>query len=201
MLHESLHRLREEFRSYVAGYAPHIRAFCGDALFQEHPMKPIAPSQLPMCGELHQMKTLAESSTQPLTEAVLAASEHVCWRQSYTIDDDGIDQDHLDHYGWFNLIAPSGPFVSDTVRLSIGYWGKGLTYPVHWHEPEEIYLTLSGVPIYHSQGRASVKGGPGTSVCHYSNQPHGADFSASPALVAAFWCGDNLEKKSVIGDG
>ncbi len=195
-----LQTLLNAFRAYVATEAPHIDAFCGDTLRSNLTLKAVAPQSLPMLGELPQLANLTEPSTQELVDLIIQAAETLCWRQSYTLDDDGIDQHHLDHYGWFNLIAPSGPFVSDAMRLSVGYWGKGLHYPIHRHEPEEIYLTLAGHPIYHSKGRASVEGGPGTTICHYSNQPHGADFSTSPALVAAFWRGENLEAKSVIGE-
>ena len=84
------------------------------------------------------------------------------------------------------------------MRLSIGYWGQELHYPHHWHKPEEIYLTLGGSVIYISEGRASVEGGPGTTICHYSYQPHAADFSKAPLLVAAFWRGKGLEAKSQL---
>ncbi|MEO0328485.1 MAG: dimethylsulfonioproprionate lyase family protein [Pseudomonadota bacterium] len=198
MLHKSIFELREVFKTYVRKEAPHIDAFCGAALWDNHGEEDIGIASLPMQAELPAMKKLAMECTSSLVEAVLDASRHVHWRQSYTIEDEGIDQNHLDHYGWFNLIAPSGPFVSKEMRLSICYWGQGLHYPRHWHEPEEIYLTLAGKATYHSEGRASVEGGPGASVCNYSNQPHGADFSKSPAIVAAFWRGNNLEKRSVI---
>ena len=200
MPHETVYQLREAFRDYVAKDAPHIDSFCGEALFADHKTVDLPPTQLPMFDELPNVAGLGEVSTQPIVDAVLAAAPHLCWRRSYTLEDEGIDQNHLDHNGWFNLIAPSGPFVSEELRLGIGYWGKGLRYPRHWHEPEEIYLTLAGSLIYHSEGRASVEGGPGSSICHYSNQPHSADFSISPALVAGFWRGNGLETKSVIGE-
>ena len=198
MLHESLYHLREEFRRYAKEQAPDIFAFCGDALFADHEENTPTATVLSAVDQIHRLQNRTSIATQSLFEAVLDASSHLHWKHSYTTDDAGIDQNHLDNYGWFNLIAPSGPFVSDTMRLSVGYWGKGLTYPNHWHEPEEIYLTIAGSALYISEGREPVNGGPGTTICHYSNQPHSADFADEPLLAAAFWRGRNLEKKSVL---
>ena len=198
MIHTSLHQLREAIRRYAKEQAPDILSFCGEALFEDHAENPLPICLLPAVDQIPQLNDRTSQATKGLFEAILRAAPHLHWTQSYTIDDAGIDQHHLDNYGWFNLIAPSGPFVSDTMRLSVGYWGKGLTYPNHWHEPEEIYLTVAGSALYVSEGREPVKGGPGTTICHYSNQPHSADFADEPLLAAAFWRGDNLEKKSVL---
>jgi hypothetical protein len=196
MLHPTLHHLRDAFRHYAATQAPDIASFCGAALNADHPEKPLPPSDLPATKLLPALTSLTCEATAPLTAAVLAAAPHIAWRQSYTTADPGFDQHYLDTYGWFNLIAPSGPFVSTDLRLSVGYWGQGLHYPRHWHEPEEIYLTLAGRATYISEGRAPIDGGPGATICHYSSQPHAAKFPDAPLLAAAFWRGNNLEAKS-----
>lgn len=190
----ALHRLRAAFRDYLA-LAPDVSAFCGAALRAEHPETALPPHDLPATRHLPTMADLACETTLPIVEAIIAAAPHLHWRQSYTTDDPGFDTHYLDNYAWFNLIAPSGPFVSDDLRLSIGYWGKGLHYPNHWHAPEEIYLTLAGEARYISKGRADIIGGPGATICHYSNQPHAADMASAPLLAAAFWRGGDLEAK------
>ena len=166
-----------------------------------HGKNPLPPADLPATAQLPAMKSLTCEATAPLVDLILAAAPYLHWRQSYTTADPGFDQHYLDNYGWFNLIAPSGPFVSTDLRLSVGYWGQGLTYPGHWHEPEEIYLTLAGGATYISEGRTPVYGGPGTTICHYSNQPHSADFSREPLMAAAFWRGQGLEAKSGLETG
>ena len=197
MLHQSLYDLRDAFRNYL-DIAPDIDAFCGSALRSDHRERHLDPNRLPLCENIGAMENMASPATQNLTSSVIAATPHLHWRQSYTLDDPGFDQHYLDNYGWFNLIAPSGPFVSDVLRLSVGFWGKGLHYPNHWHEPEEIYLTLAGSALYISDGRAPVEGGPGATICQFSNQPHSARFDKAPLLAAAFWRGDNLEAKSCL---
>ena len=199
--HDSLVGLREAVRAYARDCAPDIAAFCGSALNDDHPYQALAPQNH---AATRQIGALAEHTcpmTRPLLEAVLAAVPHLHWKQSYTLDDQGFDQYYLDNYAWFNLIAPSGPFVSNDIRVSCGYWGKGLHYPNHWHSPEEIYLTVAGSARYISEGRADIIGGPGATICHYSNQPHSAEMKDSPLLAMAFWRGDELEAKSGLGTG
>lgn len=195
-LHPTLRALRAAFRDYANTQAPDIKAFCGPALDAEHAERALEPRSLPAVATLCATPPAAAPATQTLLDAVLAAAPHLHWRQSYTTDDPGFDAHYLANYGWFNLIAPSGPFVSTDLRLSVGYWGQGLRYPRHWHEPEEIYLTLAGSATYISEGRAPVDGGPGTTICHHANQPHAADFAKAPLLAAAFWRGQGLEAKS-----
>lgn len=195
-LHPTVHALRDAFRDYAATQAPDIAVFCGDALATDHAEKPLDPAILPGITAMLADPPEATAATQPVRDAVLAAAPHLHWRQSYTLDDPGFDAHYLANYGWFNLIAPSGPFVCEDLRLSVGYWGQGLHYPRHWHEPEEIYLTLAGSATFISEGRAPVDGGPGTTICHYSNQPHAANIWSSPLLAAAFWRGRGLEAKS-----
>ncbi len=195
VLHPSLYALRDAFRTYVTAQAPDIEAFCGAALRAQHCEVALAVTDLPATQYLTGLAGMACPATLPIVDALLDAAPHLQWRQSYSEADDGFDAHYLAHYGWFNLIAPSGPFVSDDLRLSIGYWGKGLHYPWHWHAPEEIYLTLAGSARYISEGRADVSGGPGAIIAHVSNQPHAADMAEAPLLAAAFWRGDDLESK------
>ncbi len=197
--HKSLIVLLQAVRDYARLNAPDIAAFCGSALNEDHPISALTPSIHPATGQIKELADQVCPMTQAIFCAIITAIPHLHWKQSYTLDDPGFDQNHLDNYAWFNLIAPSGPFVSDEIRVSCGYWGKGLHYPVHWHEPEEIYLTVAGSARYISKGRTDVIGGPGATVCHYSNQPHAAEMRDAPLLALAFWRGKNLEAKSGLG--
>ena len=193
-----LYALRTAFREYVAARAPDIASFCGEALAADHVEVPLAAKPLPVSTQLAGMRDQTTAPLRPVVDAIIAAAPHLHWRHSYSETDPGIDAHFLQNSGWFNLIAPSGPFVSDEVRLAIGYWGQGLHYPRHHHQPEEIYLTLAGSADYISDGRATVRGGAGSTICHYSRQPHAADFAKAPLLAAAFWRGQGLEDTSVL---
>ncbi len=197
-LHPTLHRLRAAFQGLLP-LCPDIAAFCDGALGEGHSEMPLEARGLPVLDDLPGIAGMGCAMTQGVVDAVLVAAPHLAWRQSYTVDDPGFDADYLSHYGWFNLIAPSGPFVSERLRLSVGYWGKVLHYPRHWHKPEEIYLTLAGEARYISEGRADIMGGPGATVAHHSGQPHAAAMETAPLLAAAFWRGAELEAKPGLG--
>lgn len=199
MLAKSLYNLRNALRTYVSSHAPDIENFCGKALRSEHQETHFIPASSHISERLTNLDGDCSVETKPIFDAIVDAAGDVTWRQSYTTDDTGFDAHYLANYAWFNLISPSGPFVSEDMRLSIGYWEKGLTYPNHWHEPEEIYLTIAGNALYISEGRTPVRGGPGARIQHVSNQQHSAKFDESPLLAAAFWRGKNLEGKSCIG--
>lgn len=195
-LHPSLIALRQAFVDHAVAHALDIQVFCGAALADDLPAIAMTAQRGPATALVDELEAETCAATQPVVDAVKWASGHVAWCQSYTADDPEFDENYLQNYGWFNLISPSGPFISKTMRLSVGYWGQGLHYPRHWHVPEEIYLVLAGRAIFVSEGRADVDGGPGATIAHYSNQPHAARMPDAPLLAAAFWRGNQLEAKS-----
>ena len=200
-LHPSLVALRQVIADHVAAHQPDILAFCGPALGDDLPTRAMVARRGPATALVEALDAETSATTRPVVDAVRQASPHVVWRQSYTDKDPGFDAAYLRNYGWFNLIAPSGPFISNALRLSVGFWGRGLRYPRHWHSPEEIYLVLAGRAVFVSEGRADVDGGPGTTIAHDSNQPHAARMPDAPLLAAAFWRGDQLEAKSGLEGG
>lgn len=153
--------------------------------------RPEAPQALPMLDELEACSELACDATQSLVDLLVTCRRSLRWQQSYTAGH-GFDRRYLDHYGWINLIAPEGPFFDDSLRLTIGYWGAGLHYPQHTHEPEEMYCILAGQAVFHSQGQPPRHVGPGELVHHHSFQPHAIDMQPGPLLALVPWRGDNL---------
>ena len=129
-------------------------------------------------------------------QGILDHADHFYWQQSYTTADPGIDEHYLLNYGWTNLVASDGHFVNDQVRISLGYWGPGLKYPIHSHAPEEWYLILAGGCRMYSEGRGSYVVGPGAIIHHTPFQRHGFDRLEIPLLALAFWRGDDLQGKS-----
>ena len=193
-MNQKMQNILTEMRAYIKAQAPDIAAFCGEALNQDFEFVELPNTQHAIVERLQGCIPLACDATKDLAKAVADAAPYMSWRQSYT-DDDGFNDHYLANYSWFNLIAPSGPFVCDTLRISVGYWEKGLFYPRHWHVPEEIYLVLAGEAKFISEGRSDVLGGAGTTIAHVSNQPHAAEMTG-PLLAMAFWRGDGLEGKS-----
>ncbi len=107
-----------------------------------------------LCDLLPNCIEKASVQTRPLVKAIVEAASYIKWQISYTLED-GFDVHYLANYGWFNLVSPEGPFVSNDFRISVGYWGEGLHYKEHWHEPEEIYIPIACEALFHSEGTAS----------------------------------------------
>lgn len=175
-----------------------------------------APHQLPVCGQIAALRTAgpdpdrlaparpksgrdpALPGTRPAVEALIEAIPRLRWQQSYT-QADGFSRDWLDNYGWVNLVSPEGLFLSNEMRISIGYWGAGQHYDEHSHAPEETYLILAGGARFFTQGRAPRDAGAGETVHHAPHQKHSMTMTPGPLLAAAFWRGEDLLKKSDLG--
>lgn len=164
-------------------------------LLQEGDYQDQPARALPMLDQLPACLALANEATRPLVKTLSALRDKLAWQQSYTRED-GFDQRYLDHYGWINLLSPDGPIVSQELRLTIGYWGAGLSYPCHWHAPEEVYCILAGHAVFESDGHPPRHCGPGDWVHHRPNQPHAIDMSPGPLLALVPWRGANLTAKS-----
>lgn len=156
------------------------------------------PRSLPAASQLADCAGQTSPETEALTRAILAAAPHAHWQQSYS--EAQVGAEHLARYGWFNLVSPGGPFRSDALRVSVGYWGKGLCYPRHRHVPEEIYCVLAGGARFETDGRDPVEAGPGVLIHHPSNIWHGMAMDRAPLLVMAFWRGSGLVAASQLED-
>jgi len=189
-----LARLLEETRDYLTLHAPTVADFVSDALNADLPLELPTARWLPAVALLPSVSTCSSDITQPLVTALVAAKDVLEWQRSYT-ETDGFDADYLARYGWFNLVSPEGPYVSDTLRISVGYWGMGLYYKEHWHEPEEYYLVLGGRATFLSEGQVSRDCVPGDIIYHKSNQPHAIDVTPGPLLAMAVWRGKGLVAK------
>jgi len=195
-----LNRIVEETRQIVDKSLPDVRSFVGNVLWADFDLNEPECKSLPVVSRLSISDMRPDEMTAPLVEAILAAKDILYWQQSYSVSD-GFDDDYLNRYGWFNLISPDGVFVSDDLRVSVGYWGEGLYYKEHWHEPEEIYLVLSGAATFISQGRAPRACSVGDTVFHESNQPHAIDMTPGPLLAMSFWRGNSLLAKPGLPEG
>ena len=158
----------------------------------------VTPISLPVCAHIAQVLPLAKATTAPAVQALIDAIPTLAWQQTYSRKD-GFSQDWLDRYGWVNLVSPKGLFLRDDMRLSIGYWGAGQSYPMHSHAPEETYLILAGSARFSAEGRQTVRAGPGGTVYHTPHQRHAMQMEPGPLLAAAFWRGEALLDKSDLG--
>ena len=136
------------------------------------------------CTHSHAAETLA------LQQAITALVPHVEWRLTYTEEEVGAD--FLRRFGWFELVGPTGHFHSTQTRMTVGYWGDGLYYPWHEHEPEELYSILSGRAEFAAEGEDTLTLRPGDTRLHASLQPHAMTTSDQPILCFVLWRGEGL---------
>ncbi|GMG82027.1 hypothetical protein LNKW23_12400 [Paralimibaculum aggregatum] len=175
---------------------PELADFMDGALAGELPFTAPEPRAHPVMRLLPEALEHGTPETRGLIRAVLDAAPHLHWRNSYSPAQLG--QDFLDRSGWFRLVSPEGPFRCASHQVSIGYWDRGLYYPRHWHEPEEIYLVLAGGARFAGEGYAPQRLGPGGTRAHASWQPHAAAMQETPLLALALWRGAGLLDTSVL---
>jgi hypothetical protein len=191
----ALRRILAETCACVAAL-PDLAAFSGGLVREDLPYTPLEPLPLAVLDRLPAMRDRAGPATAALTEAILAGAPLLRWRQSYT--EAQVGAAYLRRYGWFNLIAPSGPFISEQTRVSMGYWEAGMTYPRHWHRPAEMYLVIAGAALFQRDGAPDRLCGPGDV---YENPPsaiHAAIMDPGPLIALAVWKGEGLEETPTI---
>lgn len=151
-----------------------------------------APNPQPLTARLDARCGDGTDLTHPVRNALMAAATELPWTQSYR-KSRRFDQHYLDNYGFVNVISPrDGLYRSDEMRISIGFWGEGLCYPLHAHEPEEWYVMLTGGCRMTSEGVGTYPAPPGTVVHHTPWQKHAARMEPGPLLACAYWRGSGL---------
>jgi|TARA_R110002072_G_scaffold94336_7_gene208520 mannose-6-phosphate isomerase-like protein (cupin superfamily) len=159
-----------------------------------NPLAPLAVRCIPL---IEGTSAPASTLTATVVDAVRAAASVAHWQQTYAEAEVG--RDFLNRYGWFELLGPNGHFRSEAIRAFVAFWGEGLHYPMHLHEPEELYHVLAGAAEFHADGLPSILVGPGGSRHHDSNQPHAMDTHAEPVLTLVLWRGSGLSGNARIG--
>jgi len=160
----------------VAGFAP----FPDDVTRQT-----IEPYHCPCGTFLRHELGWADERYGDLRAAIIDASPHAHWRETYKGTD--IGSDFMDRFGCYAIIGPGGPFTSETGRVWMVYMPPRLYYPWHHHPGEEMYLIVSGQAVFRKKGAPDQQLGPGQTVRHASNQPHDMETYDSPVLCLVLW--------------
>lgn len=163
---------------------------------EQLPYAPPTPRVLPAVETMLRDPLPTGPATAAMTDAIHTAARDLHWMQSYT--EAQVGAHFLKHYAYFNVISPEGPFLSETTRVSVGYWGQGLIYPKHRHDPEEVYCILAGGATFQSGTASPVHATPGVMIHHLPNMPHSMDMSDSALLALAFWRGTEVLTPSVL---
>lgn len=118
------------------------------------------------------------------------------WTRTYTEAEVGAH--FLRHYGYFELVGPTGHYIDERTRAYVAYWGAGLDYDWHSHQAEELYFVVSGSGHFRSEGDDDAKLGRGGVRTHRSNQRHALRIEQDPILTFVLWRGPGLTELPVM---
>lgn len=140
--------------------------------------------------------------TSPDSEMMLKLFEQhrddLRWEQSYTKEDGVVGEDMLCAYGFTEIVGKHGPFLSERVRSGIGVWGPNITYPIHRHQAEEVYVVLAGSAVF------TVGDNPDRECSHdevvyvKSMTPHGFRTQDDPLVIYYIWRNGDLREISTF---
>ncbi len=169
------------------------------ALWPSAPLRAApVPAAVPALRHLAGAANLAPAFSAAFAAALKTAASGLVWRRSYTPE--VLGPDFWDNYGWTELVGPTGPAPSQRLACGLLLLGPAMTYPLHHHEAEEIYVPLSGTADWKLGGQPWQAAAPGSVIHHPSNQSH-AMRTADAALLALYlWRSEYLAQKSQMVD-
>lgn len=154
------------------------------------------PADLTFCEQPHEpipamRQILNWDHDGALHHAVQGAAPFAKWKRTYCEDEVGYG--FLQDYGYLELYGADGHFYSTQARAFIAYWGRGLYYPWHAHEAEEIYAIISGAAYFESDGQVPAVLTDGQTRFHRARQPHAMTTKDSPILALVMWRGGGID--------
>ncbi len=174
-------------------------ALTAETIASIQPWKAVEPAVLPVHRLLNGIPALSGPETRAVTEALVAAAPDLAWRQTYG-EEDGFDERFLQTYGWCDLAGPDGPCQADGIRVMMGYWGQGLTYPDHSHPPDEHYLVLAGGAWFRLGDAPFRHLGPGDIFHTPARAVHSAQMRDGPLVAMAIWRAEDLSVRINLTD-
>lgn len=155
-----------------------------DRAMQTEPSDDPAPCPFP---DLERGVDLANDSTRPAVEALLAASPVMPWRRP---DPAVVPPGWADRAATVELIGPDGAIAPQTnERFGVLVLDTACDYPDHWHDAEELYVVLAGSGEWTVNGVSRTLGAG-----DHSRTPTRAHHSIlttdQPAFTIYGWSGD-----------
>jgi mannose-6-phosphate isomerase-like protein (cupin superfamily) len=153
-------------------------------------------TQLPAADFLDDALARAAPEARGLLEAFLRNRTRLRWEQSYKKEDGVVPDAMLAAYGFTEILGKQGPFVSESIRAGIGVYGPNIQYPLHRHQPEEIYIVLAGSADFMLGQDKGIRKSPGDVVFMKSNTPHGFHTNDEAFVIFYLWQGGDLREIS-----
>ena len=140
----------------------------------------------------------AAPATARLVAAIRKAAPAQAWRQPYGPEDFGAD--FVTGASWFPLADAEGPLVLTSALVEVMVLDANLAYPLHSHQPEELYLVLAGAVWWQAEGDPTAPAWrhPGAVMHHPPNRPHSLKAGDHPALLLTLWRGGGFEMPTIL---
>lgn len=117
------------------------------------------------------------------------------WRQSY--DKGDVGSDFLHKYGWVMLAGDGGMCRSDQLLITLLLLGPETHYPLHSHEPEELYQIIAG-EVEIASGEQGWKTYREGDLCHHVPWiSHELRTGADPVVMMAIWKASHFRKSRI----
>ena len=154
-------------------------------------VRAVAPhaGALPVLAWLPAAARTAPAFSAPVCAELLAVAARLAWHRTYTqadVSSGAIEALFLERYGWCELLRGRA--------LACGFLllGPGVHYPAHHHQPEELYLPLSGTAEW-QQGDGVWRERPAGALIHHAAlEPHAMRTGSDPLLALYLWRGSDL---------
>lgn len=159
--------------------------------------KPVEPSHGVASDHLASTIDSTFADAIPVVTQFVAHRASRQWEQTYSATDGVVGDDMLASYGFAEIVGPRGPFVSTNIRGGIGLYGPNMTYPLHRHGPDEVYVVVSGTARFTVDGAVSSRG-PGDVVHVPSLTEHGFTTNGAPLVVLYLWQNGSLRETSTF---
>ena len=172
-----------------------ILGFCG-RISKNLRYKSMLPQKQPVQKLVNKISVPKFPKTSHILECIIRANYELKWNTTYSENEVG--SDFINRYGWFDLIGPNGPFLINSTRIMIGYWGENLDYQMHWHEAEEAYIPLAGSALFWSEHNGKKIANVGDIVIHKSNEKHWTKMTNGFLLALSIWKGTDLRVNPTI---
>ncbi len=158
----------------------------------------VPSAQLPAREWLTRMAPRASPGSEKMVRLFEQYRDALCWEQSYTREDGVVGEEMLRAYGFSEIVGKQGPFLSERVRSGIGVWGPGITYPIHRHQAEEIYIVLAGSAVFTVGDGFHRECGQDEVVHVPSMTPHGFRTREDPVVLYYIWRNGDLREISTF---
>ncbi len=149
-------------------------------------------------------EAFSSSNAIELARMLADTNEHLNWREAPR---DVIPSSMHGHHTYVEIIGPDVGFNSDEMRFGAFLMAPGISYPLHAHASEEVYIVVSGSGQWRSHNFPYESKQPGSIVHIPPWVPHAIRSGEEPLLMLWAHLGDidfrkyRIEQSELNEDG